>query len=185
MKNYQLLLFIFLALSFASCNGPDESNKKYSEKEITVFLDTIVKNSVVCIDDFTEIKREPTTDLLVYTRYPLSEKLTQEYNKSGVLDTSDEDISNLVSYEIKRFELTNEKGQQLKFVENGRANYLQETALGEFNGALNQRLIVRLNVDKVYSTLKGFITIEFRMPDNTKRETKIPVNISINDKAPE
>jgi hypothetical protein len=185
MKAFQILLLIFFAICSTSCNGQNKSNKKYSEKEKNDFLNTIAKNTVVCIDDFTEIKKQPTTDLLIYTRYPLSEKKINEYNKVGVLKNSDDDISDLGSYEITDYKLVNEKGEELKFVENGRMNYLQETSLGEFNGILNQRLIIRLNVNVVYSTLKGYIKIEFEIPNNLKRKVEIPINISINDKSPE
>jgi hypothetical protein len=181
MKIFQILLLTFFTICCTRCNEKNASNEKYSEKEKNDFLDTITKNIVVRIDDFTEIKKEPTTDLLLYTRYPLSEKMISEYNKVGVLKNSADDISDLVSYELINYKLVNEKGQKLKFVEDGAMNYLQENSLGDFDGILNQRLIIRLTVNSVYSTLKGYITIEFKMPDNLKRKVKIPVNISIDD----
>lgn len=148
------------------------------------FLETITKNVVVCIDDVTEIKKQPTKEFLIYTHYSLSPSLVSEYKKSDVLKNSSDDIHDLASFEIKNYELLNEKGQKLELKYEGITD-LQGTSLGEFNGELSQRLIIHQFLDQNYSELKGFINVIFKMPNDMKKEVKIPVQISINDKAPE
>jgi len=42
-----------------------------------------------------------------------------------------------------------------------------------------QLISIDIRLDKKFEKLNGFITIEFEMPNEMKKETKIPVNISI------
>lgn len=183
MKLSRFLFPIFILLITINCNG--QSKKTYSSQEVNQFLDVIAKNVVVCIDDFTEIKKQPTSELLIYTRHPLSQELVAEYRKNGVLKNTNDDISDLTTCEIKNYQLTNEKNKKLEFVDDVTSNDFQETSLGEFDGKLNQRLIVRKVLNHDYSILKGFITVVFKVDNDKKREVKIPVQISINDKAPD
>lgn len=182
MTKFFRFLFSIFILIFLACNG--QSKKSYSDQDITNFLETITKNVVVCIDDITEIKRQPTKEFIIFTHYPLNPSQVAEYKRSGVLKNSSDDIHDLTSFEIKNYDLANEKGQKLKLDIEGFDEF-QGTSLGEFDGKLSQRLIIHQALNQNYSELKGYINIIFKMPYNLKKEVKIPVQISINDKAPE
>jgi hypothetical protein len=86
---------------------------------------------------------------------------------------------------LKGYKLSNEKKENLKLIDNGRANGLQEYGLWEYNQILYQNLGIPLKLDKKFEKLTGFIVIEFEMPNGSKKEHKIPVNISIDDKIQE
>ncbi|MCQ4142605.1 hypothetical protein [Chryseobacterium sp. EO14] len=85
--------------------------------------------------------------------------------------------------------MTNEKGEKLQFVDKGRAIYLQESSLWEYEKVLCQNLSIEISLNKKYEKLKGHITTEFEMPknifDKMKKKVKIPVYITIYDKVPE
>lgn len=183
-----LLFAIFPFL--ISCNKQDNPKYKYSENETEQFLDDIVKNAKICIGDITEIKKQPTDELYLLTRYPLSKATLDEYSKNkGTLINKDNDISDFGTYTFKDYELINEKNEKLKFVDDGRTIYLREAALWTYDNVLCQSLVIDIKLNKNYEKLKGHITIEFEMPRNIfskiKKEVKIPVNVTVYDKVPE
>ena len=55
----------------------------------------------------------------------------------------------------------------------------------EYNKILCQNLGIEINLNQKFEKLKGYIDIEFKMPNGMEKEIKIPVNITINDKVPE
>ncbi|SHE58740.1 hypothetical protein [Dysgonomonas macrotermitis] len=173
---YPLLLLAFIY----SCQY-NPSNYKYTETETNLFLDNIIQNIKVQITDITEIERQPTNKFLIYTRYPLSEIQLEEYNKVGYLLNRDDDISDFAKYTFKKYELVNEKNEKVQFFNNGRAIYLQEFGIWEYNNILYQNLGIDTELNMNYEKLSGYIIMEFEMPYNIKKEVKIPVNISIYD----
>jgi hypothetical protein len=181
MKNY-LFLFVMLSL-IISCKN---SNYHYSESESKAFLDEITKNAKASITDITEIKKLPTDLFGIITRYPLSKKNLDEYNKNkGTIVNKDDDISDFVTYTFKSYELISEKNVKLQFVDTGRAIYLQEHGLWDYDRVLCQNLGLELRVNDRFTKLKGYIDVEFEMPDGEKKEVKIPVDISVQDQISE
>lgn len=172
-------LTTFLIIFFCSCSSKPDGG--FSEKEKNDFLDTLVSNIDISIDDITEIRREPTKDLIIITKYILGEKKKTENDKFGFIKNDDNDISDFGTYSIVDYKLIDENNKELKFIEDGMANYLQEASLQEINGHLYQYLIIQKQLNQVYTKLTGNINIRIEMPNNFKREVKIPVNISIND----
>lgn len=181
----KLILFTVFPL-LLSCQNSDF---KYSDKETLQFLEDISKNakvSITDITDITEIKKQPTDEFEIITRYPLPKKRLEEYRKNNaILTNRDDDISDFANYTIKEYKLTNEKDEDLKLVDNGKANYLQEYPLWENNHILYQNIGIPLKLNKKFEKLTGFITIEFEMPNGDKKEKQIPVNISVYDKIQE
>ena len=181
MKKLVLLLSILTFM--ISCQI---SNYKYSDAETEQFLNEITKNAKISITDITEIEKQKTDLYVLLTRYSLSKKQLNEYNKNkGAIVNKDDDISDFATYTFKGYELSNENNEKLKFEDNGRLIYLQEYGLWEYNNVLCQNLGIEIKLDKKFEKLNGHISIEFEMPNGMKKEIKIPVNITINDKIPE
>lgn len=178
---------LFLLLSFLTViMACKNSDYKYTDEETDQFLNQITANAKASITDITEIKKQPTTLFGIVTSYPLGKQKLEEYEKnSGTIKNSDDDISDFAIYEFKKYELLNEKNQPLKMVDNGRAVYLQEYGLWDYNQIMHQNLGIEIKLDQEFETLKGYILIEFEMPNGMKKESKIPVNISITDKLAE
>lgn len=181
MKN-DLILFAVLAL-IMSCQN---SNYHYSDSESKEFLNQITKNAKASITDITEIKKLPTDLFGIITRHPLSKKNVDEFNKNnGTIVNKNDDISDFATYDFKGYELINEKNVKLEFVDNGRAIYLQKYGLWDYDKILCQNLGIELQVNGKFTKLKGYLEIEFKMPDGEKKEVRIPVDISVNDKISE
>jgi hypothetical protein len=179
----KLLLLLAILPLMISCQN---SNYKYSDTETEQFLNEITKNAKISITDITEIKKQPTDLCGLLTRYSISKKQLNEFNKNrGTIVNKDDDISDFATYTFKNYELSNEKNEKLKFVDNGRAIYLQEYGLWDYNNVLCQNLGIEIKLDKKFEKLNGHISIEFEMPNGMEKEIKIPVNITINDKVPE
>lgn len=178
---YTLLIMILAIIT--SCQSDDQRKYVYTEEETKQFLESISKNAKASITDLTERHRQPADEFGILTHYPLSESKLKEYNDNGgTIVNKDDDISDFATYTYKSYDLTNEKGEKLQFADNGRAVYLQEYALWEYDNALSQNLGISIKLDRKFKTLKGSITIEFEMPKNVTKEVKIPVAISIDDK---
>jgi len=185
-KTIKHTLLIMILAIITSCQSGDQRKYIYTEEETKQFLDAISKNAKASITDLTERHRQPADEFGIVTHYPLSESKLKEYNdKGGTIVNKDDDISDFTTYNYKTYDLTNEKGEKLQFVDNGRAVYLQEYALWEYDNALSQNLGISIKLDRKFKTLKGSITIEFQMPKNITKEVKIPVAISIDDKLTE
>jgi hypothetical protein len=184
MKNLFLLLAIFPFM--ISCNGQNDPDYKYSDHETEQFLNEITKNAKVSITDITEIKKQPTDEFGVITRFPLSKKEVDEYHKNhGTIIVKDDNIYDFATYTLKDFELTNENNEKLRIVDNERSKNLQELPLWEYEKILYKNLGIVFKLNKKFEKLNGFIKIEFVMPHGMEKEIKIPVNITINDKVPE
>ena len=180
MKNYLLLLAIIPLMG--ACQN---SNYPYSKAESQTFLNDITKNAKSSITDITEIKKQPTDLFGIVSRYPLSKKKLDEYHKnSGNVINKDDDIGDFATFTFKSYELINEKNKKLEFVDHGKAAYLQEYGLWEYDNVVCQNVGVELKVNDKFEKLTGFIDVEFKMPDGITKELKIPVNISITDKIP-
>ena len=181
------ILALFTIIPFMlSCNGQDNPNYKYSKEETETFLNEISKNAKASITDLTEINRKPADEFGIITRYPLSKKNTEEYiTNRGTVVNKDDDISDFATYTFKNYELINEKNEKLKFVDKGKAIYLQEYGLWDYHKIVYQNLGIAIDLNKKFEKLKGFISIEFKMPNGTSKEIKIPINISIYDKVPD
>lgn len=173
------LLLVTIIPFMLSCQFNSKYN--YSEIETKQFLDDITRNAKVVITDITEIKKEPTDELLIFTRYPLSKIQLEEYNRESHLINRDDDISDFATYRFLSYELINENGEKLEFIDNKRAIYLQETSLWEYDNVLFQKLVIEVKLNKKFQRLNGHISIEFEMPHKIKKEVKIPVDISIYD----
>jgi hypothetical protein len=170
IRNRILQLATFSIIFFYSCSSKPDGG--FSEKEKNDFLDTLVSNISVSIDDITEIKRKPTKDLIIITKYTFGEKKKIENDKLGFVKNDENDISDFGTYSIVDYKLINENNKELKFVEDGMANYLQETSLQEINGQLYQYLIIQKQLNQVYTKLTGNINIRIEMPNNFKRKLK-------------
>lgn len=181
MKNF-LLLFAITQFMLA-CNGQSNSADTYSSKEAEQFLNEITKNVKLSITDMTEANRQATDKFLLITQHNLSAKDQAEYHKNnGTIMSNGDQIYDFVSYEVKNYELENEKKETLELVENGRAKSLQEFSLGEAENVLYRQLGIQFAVNKKFEKINGFITLAFEMPAQMKKEIKIPVNLTINDK---
>ena len=166
-----------------SCQSDGKSSFPYTKEETRQFLNDITKNAVVNITDLTERNKQPTNEFEIVTHYPLSAAKLQELEANdGILKNKNDDISDFASYTFKAYQLTNESSEQLKFVDNGRAIYLQEYGLWEYNKVMSQNLGISIKLDGKFKTLKGSIIIEFEMSNQLKKEVKIPVAISVEDK---
>ncbi|CAM4125263.1 hypothetical protein [Flavobacterium weaverense] len=180
MKNVLTLLFI--ALSLQSC-GQDKF--KYSDKETEQFLIAIAKNAKTEISFITENEKKPTDNFLLVSRFPLSEKHLEEYNKNGTIKNTFNDLPDFTTFTFKSYELVNEKKEKVNLVENAIGDYLQKFALWKYNGILFHNVGIEITLNRKFEKLNGFIIIEFEMPNGMKKETKILVNISIFDKVTE
>lgn len=179
-------LLLMLLPIITSCGNVVQPNYNYTEQETKQFLNEITANAKASITDLTEINKQPANEFGIVTRYPLPENKLKEYNDNdGTMVNKEDDISDFASYVFKTYELTNENNEKLQFVDNGRAVYLQEYGLWEYDKVLCQNLGITLKLDRKFKTLKGFITIEFKMPKNLNKEVKIPVAISVEDKISE
>lgn len=184
MRNLLLLLTIFPFLM--SCNRKNNPGYKYSDHETEQFLNEITKNAKVSITDITEIKKQPTDEFGLITRSPLSKKEVDEYHKNhGTIIVKNDNIYDFATYILKDFELTNENNEKLQFIDNGRSKNLEGLPLWEYEKILYRNLGIVFKLNKKFEKLNGFIKIEFEMPNRMKKEIKIPVNITINDKVPE
>lgn len=179
MRETVIILTITIMALLASCQNSTKSKYNYSEIETEQFLNEIIKNAKVIITDITEIEKQPTDKLLIYTRFSLSKQQLEKLENDVV--NKDDDISDFTTYIFMDYELTNEKNEKLRFVDKGRAVYLQEFGQWTYNNVLCQNLGIDVNLDKKFEKLKGHITIVFEMPKKKKKEVKIPVNISIYD----
>ena len=183
MKN--LLVFLATFPFMISCNSQNP-NYKYSDQETEQFLHEITKNSKASITDITEIKKQPTDEFGIITRYPLAKKEVDEYKKNhGTIVVKDDNIYDFAIVVLKDYELKNEKNETLQFVDNGRSKNLQGLPLWEYENILHRNLGIVFKFNKKFEKLSGFIKIGFEMPNGMEKEIKIPVNISINDKVPE
>lgn len=177
---YLSLLFILLITSCQNSNQPDYA---FSKEETNQFLDEIVTNAKVSIGGITGIEKLPTKELYILTRYPVSKDALKEYKANNrTIYNKDNNISDFATYTFKDNELANEKNEKLQFIDTGRAIYLQESSLWAYNTILYQNLHIEMTLNKNYSQLKGYITIEFQMPgfiSTINKEVKIPVDITI------
>lgn len=180
MKNKLLLLLLPVLMNCQSSGN----EKKKSDKQDTQFLKDISTNSKVVITDITESRRQPAEDINLVTKYPLSKEKKAEYDKNGTL-TNDNDISDSTVYKVKSYDLKNEKNEKVEIVDDGSANNLQKFALSENNKVLYQNVGIEFKLNKKFETLKGFMNIEFEVSKSDKKEVKIPVNVSIQDKVSE
>ncbi|EDM37664.1 hypothetical protein PBAL39_14604 [Pedobacter sp. BAL39] len=181
IKNY--LLQIAILSMITSCVN---SNYRYSDLESTEFLNQITKHAKASITDITEVKKQPTDLFGIITRYPLPKNKLEEYHKNhGTIVNTDDDISDFATYTLKSYELINEHNEKLNFVDDGRAIYLEEYGLWEYDKILYQNLGISFKLNGKFSTLRGYINMEFEMPHGEKKEIRIPVNISINDRISE
>lgn len=170
----------------SSCQNLNKSDYPYSEEQTKQFLAEITKNVSASITDVTEIKKQPTNKFGIWTRYALSNDKLKEYQQNnGGLSNKDDDISDFATYTIKESDFTNEKNEKLNLIDTGKATYLQEYSLWEYEHILHQNVGVELALDKKFEKLKGHLSIEFEMPGKMKKEVKIPVNLSIYDKIEE
>lgn len=180
IKHY---LIFFLLPFFACCQNEANSGCKYTNKEAIAFLDDVIRYAGAGIDSYTEIRKKTADQFYITSRYPLSKAQLEEFkeNDSTIYDRRD-DISDFASYHFKDYELFNEKNEKLQFIDNGQEVHLQEMNLGQYDNILYQHLEIEVKLNKNFEKLKGSITMEFEMPNNKKREVKIPVDISIYDK---
>lgn len=180
MKN--LIALLILALCLQSCG---QNKFKYSEKETEQYLAEIAKNAKTEISFITENEKQPTDNFLIVSRFPLSEKQLTEYHKNGHIKNTFDDLPDFTTFSFKNYELVNEKKEKLKFAEELIGDHLQKFALWKYNDVLYHNIGIDVKLDKKFEKLNGFIGIEFEMPNGMKKETKIPVNISIHDKVSE
>jgi hypothetical protein len=187
----KLIYSIIIMPLLLSCTGTSSPKCNYSEKDKEQFLDDIVKNIEVSIDGWTEYTKALTTDkLLIVSRYPLPQNKLKEYNENkGTIINRDDDIADFATYKFKDYELINENNENLQFVDNGRAVYLRECTLWDYDNVLCQNVIIDTELNKQYAKLKGYIVMEFEMQKKfigkIKKEVKISVNITLNDTVPE
>ncbi|SIS47295.1 hypothetical protein SAMN05421766_102118 [Zobellia uliginosa] len=186
MKYFRKLFFITLTVFLTSCNSQDKSDYKYSKNESEQFLDEIGAKATISIGAFTERKKQPTSLVHLYTRYPISKTKLEEFNENnGTIINKDDDIWDFTTCTFKDYELINEKNEKLQIVDNEIAVNLQEYSLWDYDNVLCQNLGIKIKLDKEYEKLKGHILIDFEMPGKVNKKIKIPVDITIYDKLPE
>ncbi|MGJ1430305.1 hypothetical protein ACR79M_01535 [Sphingobacterium spiritivorum] len=177
------ILFLVLPVLFA-CQSNRPANYPYSEKETKEFLDQISSNVMALNSDRTLIHKKPADEFDLLTYYPLAKSKVEEYNKNGHIVNKMDDIADFATYEIKDYELINEKNEKLQLKDNNSVMPLQDFSLWTYNDVLCGQLGVYVKLHKNFETLKGHITVLFAMPGNQNRNVKIPVNISITDEDP-
>lgn len=176
MKN--IILSLLLPALLASCKN---STYNYSDKETQVFLDEITKNIQLEVGYMDPLDELGVTNILLLTRYPLSDKQYHEFNTIGYIKENNEDIADSVSCRLKLYELINQDNEkvELVFINDNILTNLQKYALIHDASFIYQDLGLDLTVNKPFEELNGYIIIEFVMPNNITREVKIPVNISL------
>lgn len=172
MKTITLSLFLILLLV-----GCQNSNQSFSKEDTQLLLQEITKNIEIEPSEYFDSNNPGSTNLLIVTRYPLSEKQLMEYNKFGYIKTNTEDIADSVAYKVKNHKLINQDAIEVQFVDNNKTNYLQKYALIKDEGIVYQDLGFELTINSIFTKLDGFVTIEFSMPNNMTKEVKIPVSI--------
>lgn len=175
----KFILALLLLPLLSSCQNSDY---KYTDKETEQFLTEIANHATAEITFVTENEQKPTNDFLLATRYSLSKEKRDEYKAQGHIKNDFDDISDFATYTFKAYDLVNEKNKKLEFVDSGRAIYLQKSSLGEYNGMLFQNVGIDIKLNEKFEKLKGFILVEFEMPNGMKKEKKVMVDISIHDK---
>jgi len=187
MNNMIRIQLLCMLLPLTVCCQPTKAKQeKYTSKQMDDFLGQITTHAGTSISSYTEYKREPTDEFYIVTRYPLSKEKLKEYNQNdGTLQNSADDISDFATYTVKNYELIDEKDNTLQILDHGRGIYLQEMGLWEYDSILCQNLGIDIKLNQHYEKLKGFITVEFEMPNDNRKAVKIPVDISIHDKGPE
>ncbi len=175
----KLILALLLLPLLSSCQNSDH---KYTDKETEQFLTEIANNAKAEITFMTEHERKATNNFLLTSKYPLSKAKREEYLAKGFIKNNSDDISDFATYTFKAYDLVNEKNKKLKFVDNGRAVYLQKSSLVEDHSTLFQNVSIDIKLNEKFEKLKGFIHIEFEMPNGMKKEKKIMIDISIHDK---
>jgi hypothetical protein len=157
---------------------------RLSVAEARDFLGHLVAHVMILNSDQTLIKRAPAKDFDLLTHYPLPRDQVNEYKRNGhILSTTDE-LSDVVTYRIKDYALTNEKNETLRIQNDGGDSSLQDFALWTYDGVLSGQLGLSLKLDKRFERAEGHVTIVFEMPGNIAREVRVPVNLSISDKDP-
>ncbi|WP_421945557.1 hypothetical protein [Pedobacter sp.] len=110
MKN--LLILFAIILTMVSCNN----DYKYTDVETEQFLNEVIKNAKVTITDITERDRKPADKFGIITRHTLSKEDLDEYNKSnGTIVNKADNLYDFATYQVKDYELKNEKNEFLKF----------------------------------------------------------------------
>lgn len=183
LKPMKKVLFLVIPILFA-CQSNSPANYPYSEKETKEFLDQISSNIMVLNSDLTLIHKKPAHELDILTYYPLPRSKVEEYNKNGHIVNKMDDIADFATYEIKDYELINEKNEKLQLLEDISAPSLQDFSLWTYNDVLCGQLGIYVKLHKNFETLKGHVTVLLAMPGNQTRNVKLPVNISITDKDP-
>lgn len=179
----KLLILLAIIQLIISCNT---KNYPYSDVETEQFLNEVVKNAQATITDLTEIDRKPAEKFGILTKHTLSKKDLDEYNKNnGTIVNKEDNIYDFAAYHLKDYELKNEKDEVFKILDSGASKVLRGLPLWEYDNVLCRNLGILFNLYKKLEKLNGFIEIEFEMPNGMKKDVKIPVNISINDKVPE
>lgn len=163
-----------------------QSSPTVNNADMQTFLNELCKNATVTITDKTERDRQPATQFHIVTKFPLSGAQLTAYRKNGgTLMNNDDDIANRVTYIIKGYTLTNEKNEQLTFPDTGKPDHLQLYGITGDDSVPHQSLGMKITLHKTFEKLQGHIVCEFTAPGGTKKEVKIPVNISIQDNVTE
>lgn len=162
------------------------SDFKFTDNETEQFLSQITQNAQVSITDITEIKKQPTNNFGIITRYPLAKSEIDEYHKNGGTIVNKEDnIENYMIYQIKKYELKNENNEMIDFINDGKSHSFQSLPLAEYDGVLYKNLGAYFTLSKKFEHLKGYLIVVFEMLNGDKKEVKLNVNISVYDKVPE
>lgn len=144
----KLLILFVIAQLMISCNRQN-SNYKYSDAETEQFLNEVIKNAKASITDITEIDRKPTDKFGIITKYQLHKTEVEEYNRNGGIIVNKEDnIEDFLIYQIKKYELKNEKNETVDLVYDGKSKSLQSLPLGEYDNVLYKNLGVLFTVRK-------------------------------------
>lgn len=169
MKNIVLVLTI---LTVTSCKSVCYA---YSDTETEVFLSEIVNRITANITFRTNLEYEATDEFNIKSVYSVNQK-------DSVFDTNNNKvISDFAVCKIKEYKLTDENDEQVLIVGSGK-NFHFET----YNETANYtddylQVGIKLKTSKKFKQLKGYITIEFEMPNNDKEWAEVPIDLEIED----
>ncbi len=179
----KLLQLLFLSALFA-CHAHSAQPYPYSADQARALLTQLSAHVLVINSDLTLIKKKPAREFDLLTYYPLPKIKLDEYKRNGHITNKNDDIADFVTYEIKDYELINEKNEKLQVKESSKAASLQDFALWTYDHVLSSQRGFHVKLDKPFERVKGHITLVFEMPGRITREVRVPVDLSVTDEDP-
>ena len=179
----KLILLLVLAISLAT-QAHAAPRYPYSAQESRALLAQLAVHVMVINSDLTLRKKQPAKEFDLLAYYPLSKDKVEEYKRTGQLREKKDDIANFVTYKITDYQLSNEKNESVKLVEDTDSGPMESFALWTYDDILSGQLGVYVKLDKAFERVKGHMTLVLELPGKVTREVRVPVELSVKDKDP-